>query len=130
MNMFLGRTHELEMLRERLEDRSKAQLILVYGRRRIGKTTLIARSLAREKRVLLFEGIEGAPTRLQIAQFLDDLAGQTGRVRLAAKSWREVFRGLGEIVCAGRWVLVFDEFPWMGVGRTRIVSELKLYWDR
>lgn len=24
----------------------------------------------------------------------------------------------------------FDEFPWLGAGRTRIVSELKLHWDR
>ncbi len=128
--MFIGRTHEIGLIRQRLADRSKAQLIVIYGRRRVGKSTLIREATKRERKVLLFEGIEGEQTAVQIEQFLDDLSRQTGRVRLRARNWREVFQGLGEIVERGRWVLVFDEFPWMGAGRSRIVSELKLYWDR
>jgi len=128
--MFVGRTHELDLIRRRLADRSKAQLIVIYGRRRIGKSTLIRQAVSSEKRVLYFEGIEGENTRVQIDQFLDDLALQTGRVRLGARTWREVFQGVGEIIQSGRWVLVFDEFPWMGAGRTAIVSQLKLHWDR
>lgn len=81
-------------------------------------------------RVLYFEGIEGENTRVQIDLFLDDLAQQTGRVRLGAKTWSEVFQGVGELIDTGRWVLVFDEFPWMGAGRSSIVSHLKLHWDR
>ncbi|MCK4547204.1 MAG: ATP-binding protein [Candidatus Eisenbacteria sp.] len=127
--MFVGRAHELSLIRNRLADRSKAQLVILYGRRRIGKSTLIAKALEQEQ-ALFFEGIEGARTRVQISQFLDDLSRQTGKVRLAARSWREVFQGLGELLPSGRWVLVFDEFPWMGAGRTQIVSDLKLHWDR
>ena len=96
--VFVGRAHELQLIHEGLDDRSKAQLIILYGRRRIGKSTLIRRAVTRESRVLFFEGIEGQQTPVQIDQFLDDLARQTGRVRLGARSWREVFRGLGEIV--------------------------------
>lgn len=128
--MFVGRDHELGLIRERLADRAKAQLILLYGRRRVGKSTLIRRAVAPHRGVLFFEGIEGERTQTQIAQFLDDLARQTGRVRLGARTWREVFQGLAEVVQTGRHVLVFDEFPWMGAGRSRIVSELKLWWDR
>ena len=128
--MFIGRDHELTLIQERLKDRHRAQLILVCGRRRIGKSTLIRRSVLGEQNVLFFEGIEGQQRPAQIAQFLDDLARQTGRVRLGARTWREVFQGLGELIHTGRWVLVFDEFPWMGSGRTQIVSELKLHWDR
>jgi len=128
--MFVGRQHELGLIRECLNDRSKAQLLVVYGRRRIGKSTLIREAVSTEERVLNFEGIEGENTRVQINQFLDDLARQTGRVRLGAKTWLEVFQGVGEIVESGRWLLVFDEFPWMGAGRTAIVSHLKLHWDR
>ena len=128
--MFIGRDHELALIRDRLEDHSRAQLILIYGRRRIGKSTLIRRTVDGQQNVLFFEGIEGQRKPVQIAQFLDDLARQTGRVRLGARTWREVFQGIGELVHTGRWVLVFDEFPWMGSGRTQIVSELKLHWDR
>ena len=128
--MFIGREHELEQISYHLKDRSKAQLIVVYGRRRVGKSTLIAQACKREKRVLFFEGLQGERTKVQIDQFLDDLSRQTGRVRLNASNWREVFQGLGELIESGRWVLVFDEFPWMGAGRTKIVSALKLHWDR
>ena len=128
--MFVGRKHELEQISYHLNDRSKAQLIVLYGRRRVGKSTLITQSCKKEKRVLFFEGLQGEHTDVQISQFLDDLARQTGRVRLNASNWREVFQGVGEIVQSGRWVLVFDEFPWMGAGRTKIVSALKLHWDR
>ncbi len=128
--MFVGRKHEISLIRERLADQAKAQMIVLYGRRRVGKSTLIREAVKREVRVLYFEGIEGENTQIQISQFLDDLAHQTGRVRLSATTWREVFKGLGEIVETGRWVLVFDELPWMGAGRTAIVSQLKLYWDR
>lgn len=128
--MFIGRTHELRLVHQCLDDRSKAQLIVLYGRRRIGKSTLIRKAVEAEKRVLYFEGIEGESTRSQIDQFLDDLARQTGRVRLGARTWPEVFQGVGELIESGRWVLVFDEFPWMGAGRTAIVSQLKLHWDR
>jgi len=105
-------------------------MIVLYGRRRIGKSTLIRESVKDELRVLYFEGIEGENTQAQIRQFLSDLAHQTGRVRLGAKTWGEVFQGLGEIIEEGRWVLVFDELPWLGAGRTAIVSQLKLYWER
>jgi uncharacterized protein len=128
--MFIGREPELSLIRHHLEDQRRAQLIILYGRRRVGKSTLIAKAVEGEERVLFFEGIEGARTPVQIDQFLTDLSRQTGRVRLGARTWREVFQGLGELVEKGRWVLVFDELPWMGAGRTRIVSELKLYWDR
>ncbi len=128
--MFVGREYELSLLREHLHNKDKAQLIILYGRRRIGKSTLIAEAVKNEENVLFFEGIEGARKQVQIEQFLNDLASQTGRVRLGARNWREVFQGVGELVKNGRWVLVFDEFPWMGAGRTQIVSELKLYWDR
>ncbi len=128
--MFIGRTHELSLIRKRLADHTKAQMIVLYGRRRVGKSTLIQESAKDEPRVLNFEGIEGENTQAQISQFLTDLAQQTGRVRLGARTWSEVFQGLGEIIEKGRWVLVFDEFPWLGAGRTAIVSQLKLYWDR
>ena len=128
--MFIGRKYELDLIRSHLADTKKAQLIILYGRRRIGKSTLIRESVKQEQRVLFFEGIEGGRKQDQIDQFLDDLSSQTGRVKLSASNWRDVFRGVGELVEKGRWVLVFDEFPWMGSGRTKIVSELKLYWDR
>ena len=105
-------------IRDQLEDPRTAKLIILYGRRRIGKSRLIHEALQAEKSTLFFEGIEGEPTKVQVQQFLDDLAAQTKRVRLAANNWSQAFRGLGEIIGTGRWIIVLDEFPWMGAGRT------------
>ena len=58
--MFVGREYELSLIGRHLQDDSKAQLIVLYGRRRIGKSTLIAKALEHESRALFFEGIEGA----------------------------------------------------------------------
>ena len=91
----------MALLRDRLDDKSKAQLIVVYGRRRIGKSRLIAEAVRDEARTLLFEGIEGERTPAQVAQFLDDLADQTGRVRLGARSWHDALRGLGRSSSTG-----------------------------
>lgn len=128
--MFIGRNDELLEIQNQLKDRNKAQLLILYGRRRIGKSRLIEEAVDTEKQVLFFEGIQGERSAYQVSQFLDDLSRQTKRARLRGTTWAEAFRGLGEVVADGRWVVVFDEFPWMGAGRTRIVSELKLHWDR
>ena len=42
--MFVGRKKELDIIKKAIESRSKAA-ILVYGRRRIGKTSLILEAL-------------------------------------------------------------------------------------
>lgn len=128
--MFVGRTQELEVIENQLQVRDQAQLIVIYGRRRIGKSRLIMEALKMKKKTLFFEGIEGENTSFQIDQFLDDLSRQTGKIKLAAKNWREVFQGLEEIICKGEWFIVFDEFPWMAVLRSTLVAQLKPFWDR
>lgn len=128
--MFIGRSHEELSIRNQLADKSKAKLIIVYGRRRVGKSRLIKESLRHEKQVLFFEGLEGKDQKEQIDQFLTDLARQTKRIKLDAKNWRQVFQGLGETISQGPWVVVFDELPWMACGRSHLISDLKLFWDR
>ncbi|GMR23231.1 MAG: hypothetical protein BMS9Abin37_1641 [Acidobacteriota bacterium] len=46
--MFVGREHELSLIARHLQSNTKAQLIILYGRRRIGKSTLIAKALERD----------------------------------------------------------------------------------
>ena len=128
--MFIGRDYELKQIKEKLEDRSESHLIILYGRRRVGKSTLIHKSIRNQKNILFFEGIQGAHTKDQIDHFLTELSRQTGRIKLAAMNWREVFQGLSEIIETGRWTLVFDELPWMANGRSGLISDLKFYWDK
>lgn len=127
---FLGRKNELKAIRERLEDHSKSQLIILYGRRRVGKSRLISEALLKERNILKFEGIEGESTDVQIDQFLNDLSRQTNKVKFAARNWREAFQGLEESIKEGRHVIIVDELPWLAVGKSTLISELKLFWDK
>lgn len=128
--MFIGRQHELEQIKKKLKERSKAQLIVLYGRRRVGKSRLIKEALKNEQNVLFFEGIEGETTKVQIDQFLNDFSKQTRKVKLAARNWREVFQGLEETIGTGRWIVFIDELPWLAAEKTSLISDLKLFWDR
>src|SRR3990167_8516956 len=101
--MFIGRQHEAALIQSQLEDRSKAQLMIVYGRRRVGKSSLIRECIKKEKRVLSFEGLEGGDTQVQIDRFLDELASATHQVKFAAKTWNEAFRALEPSISKGRW---------------------------
>ena len=61
---FIGRTTELAQIHAACKT-GEASLIVVYGRRRVGKTTLIEKAIS-ETRVLKFEGIEGKPEVYQV----------------------------------------------------------------
>ena len=53
--MFIARTHELEVL-ERLYARPKFDMVVLYGRRRVGKTALIDQFVA-DKEALYFTAL-------------------------------------------------------------------------
>lgn len=90
---FIGRTRELALLKQFTEKQS-ASLIVVKGRRRIGKSTLINK-FAEPYTFFQFEGL--APTRETTAQmqrntFAQQLAQQTGLPEILADDWMKLFQ--------------------------------------
>ena len=134
--MFAGRTEELSAL-EAAYASHKSELVVVYGRRRVGKSSLVSRFCEGKPEHLTFEAIEGEQTRGQIAHFAGTLREQTRDPLLADvafKSWDNVFAYLTErIVNAAsrktKLILFIDELPWMAAGRGKLVGLLKYYWD-
>lgn len=126
--MFVGRAAELEQLRRAIAS-DRAELGVVYGRRRVGKSTLLEEA-APPSGSLLFEGLEQGGLRAQVEHFADQLAQQTRSVPVRARTWKEAFDALTPQLARGRRYVVFDEFPWMASGQTQLVSLLKYYWDR
>jgi len=134
--MFVGREREMRVLRDAY-DSPKSELVVIYGRRRIGKSSLVNRFLQGEMPSLVFEGIEGEQTDEQIKHFTVALRVQTRDPLLAGarfRNWEHVFTHITERVVTdesrkGKLVLFFDEVPWMAAGRGHLVSLLKYYWD-
>ena len=134
--MFIGRRQELTALEEAYKT-SRAELVVLYGRRRVGKSSLIAEFARKKSNVLSFEALEGDPPDKQIRHFLAQLGKQVGDPLISSaplSSWREVFDLITERVLRSdrrrkKRVLFFDEVQWMAAGRSRLVSLLKYYWD-
>ncbi len=125
--MFYGRHHELSLLKGAISSR-RAELVIVYGRRRVGKSALLQRASTR-KGDLYFEALENTPAKKQIAHFLLQLAEQTATPLSTARDWREAFEVLSFHINKGKHYVVLDELPWMASRRTELVSLLKYFWD-
>lgn len=130
--MFVGRTQELKQLQS-LYRRPKSAIAVIYGRRRIGKSSLIEHFL-NNKSHLKFQGLEGLRTPQQITHFVKDLAQQINDPILAKAhltEWREVFDYLTTYLKKkkSKQVLFIDELQWLAAGQSELISLMQKYWD-
>jgi hypothetical protein len=127
---FIGRDAEIEHLRQ-LDASPTASLVVVYGRRRVGKTALIEQSY-RERNLLKFEGLEGGDQERQIEQCLYQLARYAGDgaiERLRFTRWLEFFDYLWRFIEQGRCTLYLEELQWLASYREELIADLKHAWD-
>lgn len=127
MLSYIGREDEHHQFEKHLES-GKAQLGILYGRRRVGKSTLLKKFI-KPKTDIYFEGLQKASLQKQIDHFMDQLSDQTGSMKIVANNWNDAFKALSLFIQKGKHYIVFDEFPWMASGKTELVSLLKFYWD-
>lgn len=127
--MFVNRDRELNALDDRCRSR-KAEFLILYGRRRVGKSELIERFLKDRKglRLLAREQTES----LQLRAFSRELAEFFQDEVLAAQpltSWDPFFTYLTQRAKEGRLVLAIDEFPYLVQENRTLPSILQGYWD-
>ncbi|GAB1475492.1 ATP-binding protein [Bacillota bacterium] len=109
--MFVGREKELAAMEE-LYKKGKFQLVVLYGRRRIGKTTLISKFI--EGKAAIFYTALEANDKINLAEFSKqiyrffDIPETTGPFQ----SWNDAFLFLAEKAQNQRFILAFDEFPY------------------
>lgn len=127
---FIGRTKELEILNKLLQ-KGVASLIVVRGRRRIGKSRLIE-EFAKDKIFLRFAGIPPTTTttsQTQRDEFARQLSTQTDLPEIKADDWSKLFLLLAEKSKRGRIVILFDEISWIGSKDADFLGKLKNAWD-
>ena len=127
---FVGRDRERKILTE-LGERNESAVIVVHGRRRIGKTELIEQSF-RERNLLKFEGLEGQPEIAQKKAFLLQLSRYAGDPVIATVqpgSWLELLQLLADLTTNGRWTIFLEELQWLACYQETLISELKYIWD-
>lgn len=126
--MFVGRDKELARL-EKLYSTGTFHMAVVYGRRRVGKTTLL-HEFAKSKRTLFFTALEQsdkdnlADFSAKIWQFFD--MPQAG----VFPSWSDALEFIASQAAAEeRFVFVFDEFPYAATRNESLPSALQICID-
>ncbi len=108
--MFVDRESELEVLEERLSSK-EFELIIIYGRRRIGKTRLVLEAL-RNKEYIYYLAVEGDNLR-HFKRYASRIAPEITHAR---EDWESYFNFLKNRI------IVVDEFPNLVKEDPRVVS--------
>lgn len=135
MNALIGRRAEQSDLDEWCRS-SKAELICVYGRRRVGKTYLVEQTF-RDELAFSATGSEDKRLRPQLRVFHGALRRYGSTARSAPTDWFEAFDRLRELLesagvvrSGGRRRVVFlDEFPWFATKRSDFLTAFSDFWN-
>ena len=132
----IGRAREKDIISKCLESK-RPEFLVVYGRRRVGKTYLI-REFFKEKFSFYTTGIPDAKTRNQLKAFNESLNFYGDDIKTIPKDWFEAFRRLRKILeskdvycdaSSGKRVVFIDEVPWMDTARSDFKSAFDFFWN-
>ncbi|MEI6789790.1 MAG: ATP-binding protein [Myxococcaceae bacterium] len=129
-DLFIGRRKELQGLSELLKKKT-ASLVVVKGRRRIGKSRLL-QEFGQGQRTLKFIGLppdKETTRQKELNEFSRQLSVQTALPEVQVNSWGKLFELLATQVQNGPVVLIFDEISWMGSEDSEFLGHLKTTWD-
>ena len=136
--MLIGRKTEREEL-ERVINSGKAELVAVYGRRRVGKTYFI-NEMTRDHVIFRHTGLSpyDSTRRVTLKEQLQNFHFSLLRYGMEnvplPKSWQEAFLLLQELIeqkdNGTRQVVFIDELPWMDTARSGFLIALKEFWNK
>lgn len=126
---FIDREEERSLL-EREWQNPGGRLIILYGRRKVGKTRLIDEFI-RDKSGILYIAEDASP-HIQISQFKARCAEYFSDPLLATleiKTWEQIFLYIAQKPLNRRTYLVIDEFTYLIKNDPSLLSTLQKVWD-
>lgn len=133
----IGRKKEVQEL-NRIYNRNKADLVAIYGRRRVGKTYLVNETFADK---MTFRHVGLSPTsespkgllKLQLEHFYQSLMLHGMKESDKPTSWLEAFFLLEKLLQEkddGRRQVVFlDELPWLDTPKSDFIRAFEAFWN-
>lgn len=131
MGPFVGRKTEMEDL-ELLLRKKSASLVVIQGRRRIGKSRLVE-EFGKNKRFYSFSGYPPKPettAQMQRDAFAKQLRDAFKLPGIESDDWMTLFIWLAKNVKQGRAVVLLDEISWIGSEDSDFLGKLKTAWDK
>lgn len=127
--MFIGREQELKFLNDAYSS-NHAEMVVLYGRRRVGKTELITKFC--EDKPNIFYASKECLDSVQLKAFSNVVISYSPEIFKfleTFKDWEQAFSAMSEISCDKKLVIVIDEFPYMVKSNKSIPSILQNLWD-
>lgn len=123
--MFYGRTSELEKM-NRLYGSNEHHVVVIYGRRRVGKTSLIS-EFCKDKRAIFFSALESTAEKnlTAFSKTINAFLYPRSSVNSEYASFDDAFTVIHEEAQKERLVLVIDEFPYLAAADGSISSVLQ-----
>ena len=126
----IGRQKELEVIRSCV-DADRSRLIVVYGRRRVGKTFLV-REAFDYRFTFTHTGLEDGNFHDQLSAFWRSVKDQGGGECERPRNWIDAFELLKRLISSssdGRKTVFIDELPWMDTRNSGFVGALSDFWN-
>lgn len=121
--MFIGRKNELDKL-DKFYGSSKFEMIIVYGRRRVGKTRLLTEFI-KNKKAIYYVAEENNDFRnrdkfanVVMNYFEDDL-------NIKFEFWEDIFKYIAKNIGDDKLVLIIDELPYIALSNISFLSMLQ-----
>ena len=132
----LGRKPEKRLLNTIYSSKA-AELVVIYGRRWVGKTYLI-KHYFQPKRGIYFQitGIKNGALGVQLNRytkvlgetFYPDISIQTPATWMAA--FDELTKAINKLPQSKKVVLFFDELPWLANRKSGVLQAIEYFWNR
>ncbi len=128
----IARNSEIETL-ERKYCSGRSEFIIVYGRRRIGKTYLINK-LFNDRFTFTYVGARKQKPQKQLQRFAEQLRLFSGSTYAPSlNNWEDAFNELKVLINSRpsdeRKVIFIDEMPWIDTPRSSFVEALEYFWN-
>ncbi|WP_312911834.1 ATP-binding protein [Natronosalvus caseinilyticus] len=124
MEDFVNREVELSRLRGSYES-DDAEMIVIFGRRRLGKTQLVQHSLADRDDAVIFQATE-TTAQIQLDEFVDVASEAFPSITQIRQNWEALLGYLGD----QGGVVVLDEFPYLIDADESLPSVIQRLWDQ
>ena len=127
---FIGRERELAVLEE-LADSGRAELFVLYGRRRVGKTELLQHLCQRSRSVyFLAAQVRDKDNLATFKAALQEGLGDSLIENVEFADWSAALGYAAERAGDERLIIVLDEFPYLCEANKGLPSLLQRFWDQ
>jgi AAA+ ATPase superfamily predicted ATPase len=130
MDRIIGRTEQKAKLKSYIEGNS-SEFVVVYGRRRVGKTFLI-REYFNNTFDFQMTGLANAGMKEQLINFHAAVQKYNPSIIPFAETWFDAFQQLIQLLEQSktkRKVVFLDELPWLDTPKSGFLSAFEHFWN-